>query len=224
MKRFSTGLIAGLLIGLLLATTSFALADQPIKLWINGKIINCDVPPQSINGRVLVPARFVAEALGAQVGWDAGSQTVLIWTKEYEASKAAAPQPNTSNPITPEHQEFSTKALALLELCSEVYEFAGSDSGDVSQAKSKLNQLEASALDLRALSAPDEYKEFKKMLLDMSDSLQQTANYLILYLESNNSYDRYSYILKRNDCFKTTVELLADCTAEMNSLKKKGLL
>lgn len=73
MKRFSTGLIIGLVTGLIVATATFALAANPIKLIVNGQEIQCDVPPQNINGRVLVPARFVAESLGASVTWDAAN-------------------------------------------------------------------------------------------------------------------------------------------------------
>ncbi|MDD4429465.1 MAG: copper amine oxidase N-terminal domain-containing protein [Paludibacter sp.] len=78
MKRFSTGLIVGLVAGLIMATAALALAANPIKLIINGQNIQCDVPPQNINGRVLVPARFVAESLGANVAWDAANNAVVI--------------------------------------------------------------------------------------------------------------------------------------------------
>lgn len=79
MKRFSLGLIIGIFVGcLLVGTVSFAVADSSIKLLINGKYVQCDVPPQNINGRVLVPARFVAEALGETVSWDDANQTVII--------------------------------------------------------------------------------------------------------------------------------------------------
>jgi len=37
-----------------------------------------DVPPQIIGGRTLVPARAIAEAFGADVYWDASTQTVII--------------------------------------------------------------------------------------------------------------------------------------------------
>jgi len=80
MKRFYIGLLAGLLIGLLLATTTFAVAAQPIKLIVNGVDITpkCDVPPQIIDGRTLVPARFLAEALGATVKWDHENRAVVV--------------------------------------------------------------------------------------------------------------------------------------------------
>lgn len=78
MKKFSFGVIFGLLVGLLIGTASFAIANQPIKLVVNGQEIQCDVPPQNINGRVLVPARFVAEALGANVEWDVANNAVVV--------------------------------------------------------------------------------------------------------------------------------------------------
>jgi hypothetical protein len=78
MRRFYLGLITGIVIGVILGAASLALAYTPIKLLINGNSIQCDVPPQIIDGRVLVPARFVAEALGATVSWDDANQTVII--------------------------------------------------------------------------------------------------------------------------------------------------
>lgn len=82
-KSFKTKtiyLFIGLLIGCLFPIQSI-FADQPIKLIINGQQIQCDVPPQNINGRVMVPARFVAEPLGAEVDWDGENRAVIIKSK-----------------------------------------------------------------------------------------------------------------------------------------------
>ena len=81
MKRFSIGLLIGLLIGVILTIPMYSLAQQPIKLIINGQQIQCDVPPQNINGRILVPARFIAEPLGAKVEWDGLNRAVIINSK-----------------------------------------------------------------------------------------------------------------------------------------------
>lgn len=40
--------------------------------------ITLDVAPQIINGRTMLPIRAVCEALGAQVGWDSETSTVVI--------------------------------------------------------------------------------------------------------------------------------------------------
>lgn len=45
---------------------------------INGNAILLDITPQIINGRTMVPTRFVAESLGAKVEWNAASRTVSI--------------------------------------------------------------------------------------------------------------------------------------------------
>ncbi len=48
--------------------------------YINGAAKTLDTAPVSLNGRTLVPARFVAESMGCTVSWDAASQTVDIST------------------------------------------------------------------------------------------------------------------------------------------------
>jgi len=45
---------------------------------VNGSAVALDVPAQAINGRTLVPLRFVSETLGASVTWDAASRTVAV--------------------------------------------------------------------------------------------------------------------------------------------------
>jgi len=74
VKKF----IMGLVIGLLLATAIGATASSNIRLIVDGKEIQTDVPPQLINGRVMVPVRFVGEALGSKVEWDDSTKTVII--------------------------------------------------------------------------------------------------------------------------------------------------
>ena len=45
---------------------------------VNGKNTELDVPPTIIQGRTLVPIRFIAESLGAEVQYDAPTRTILI--------------------------------------------------------------------------------------------------------------------------------------------------
>ena len=51
--------------------------DQ-VKATVNGKEFILDVPATVINGRTLVPARFVAEATGATVEWNGATRTISI--------------------------------------------------------------------------------------------------------------------------------------------------
>jgi Cu/Ag efflux protein CusF len=45
---------------------------------VNGESTVADVAPEIASDRTMLPARYVAEAFGAVVGWDAGTRTVLI--------------------------------------------------------------------------------------------------------------------------------------------------
>lgn len=45
---------------------------------VNGIESKIDVPAQIVDGRTLTPSRFIAEALGADVGWDDETKTVKI--------------------------------------------------------------------------------------------------------------------------------------------------
>ena len=48
------------------------------KASVNGQPVTLDVPGVIMNGRTLVPVRFISEAFGAQVNWDDFSRTVSI--------------------------------------------------------------------------------------------------------------------------------------------------
>ncbi len=67
-------LIVLVLIGTL---TAAAYSAGSIKLVVNGREVKPDVSPQLIKGRTMVPVRWVAEALGARVDWNAEENKVL---------------------------------------------------------------------------------------------------------------------------------------------------
>ena len=47
---------------------------------VDGKTVSIDVPAQIIKGRTYIPLRFVGEALGDQVGWNAAARRIDIST------------------------------------------------------------------------------------------------------------------------------------------------
>jgi hypothetical protein len=59
-----------------------AAAAAPIRIVVNGVVVATDVEPQTVGGRVLVPARFIAEPLGAKVEFDSQSQRVIITSRQ----------------------------------------------------------------------------------------------------------------------------------------------
>lgn len=84
-------LVPALLIAALFAVAAAAFAQGHITIVVNGRPIATDVPPQNVNGRVMVPIRFVAEALGANVGWDGNTQTVTITTSSGSGGGSGGP-------------------------------------------------------------------------------------------------------------------------------------
>ncbi|MDW7670264.1 MAG: stalk domain-containing protein [Bacillota bacterium] len=63
----------------------FQNSDKRVRLYVNQKTayvndrsIQMDVPPTIVNGRTLVPVRFISEVLGFKVKWDEKTQAVII--------------------------------------------------------------------------------------------------------------------------------------------------
>ena len=54
------------------------LGDKSVKTYVNGKEPKFDVPPVVESGRTLVPFRAIAEALDAEVGYDAKKKQVTV--------------------------------------------------------------------------------------------------------------------------------------------------
>jgi len=50
-------------------------ADQ-ITVIVDSKVLDFDVPPQNVSGRILVPLRVIFEEMGASIVWDSDRQTV----------------------------------------------------------------------------------------------------------------------------------------------------
>lgn len=129
ISKFSLGLFSGILLSSLVFST-FAIAGSPIKLIINGKEINCTVPPQIINGKTMVSARDVAENLGATVTWDSSNNSVIVTDKILnsngggsEANKPiSAIPPNPNATLNPEftNEALSKKAEAIINKNSSV--------------------------------------------------------------------------------------------------------
>jgi hypothetical protein len=78
MKRKQTILLLGSILVIALSFVGVSTASNSIKLIVNGEIVPADVPPQNINSRVMVPVRWVTEALGAKVTWDQAEQSVAV--------------------------------------------------------------------------------------------------------------------------------------------------
>jgi len=77
-----------------------AASAPPVHLFVDGREVFPDVPPQVQSGRTLVPVRAVSEALGVRVAWDGerrevtlsdGSREVVLRPGDPEASAGGKP-------------------------------------------------------------------------------------------------------------------------------------
>jgi len=83
-------LAAALVLVLVLLAGTVAAGASPVSLVVDGRVIPCDVPPQNVGGRVLVPIRAVAEALGCQVAWDQAGRRVVVTSAQAASAPAGA--------------------------------------------------------------------------------------------------------------------------------------
>jgi hypothetical protein len=79
------------------STTEVRLPIGSMTAWVGGQSVPLDSPAILRNGRTMVPLRFTAEALNANVDWLAESRTVAINTMGVEAR----PSPPTNPPTEP---------------------------------------------------------------------------------------------------------------------------
>lgn len=77
--RFALILVASTILVLVVGPATGA--TRPVRLVVDGSPVASDVPPLLIDGRVLVPLRWVAEALDCEVSWDEATWTAEVRTR-----------------------------------------------------------------------------------------------------------------------------------------------
>lgn len=103
--------------------------------YVNGEAQTLDVPAMAIDGRTLVPVRFVSEALDAQVDWLQDTQTVRITTADYQGSSTPQ-QPTTlgeKNALSKAHSYLDFMAFSYSGLVDQL-EFEGFTSAEATFA------------------------------------------------------------------------------------------
>lgn len=77
--------------------TRVYLTIDSLNAYVNEKLVKLDAPATIINGRTLIPVRFISETLGARVFWNAKDKVVEINTPDY---------------FTPHNENISIKSLS----------------------------------------------------------------------------------------------------------------
>lgn len=73
---------------------------------VNGKTVALDVPAQQILGVTMVPLRFMGETLGAEITWEAATETIHIKLPDSSGTTTTTTNP----PVTVEIRGFDVKA------------------------------------------------------------------------------------------------------------------
>jgi len=79
-----------------LGSTVVVLQPDRVDAEVSGQPVRLDVPATIVGGRVLVPLRFVSEALGAGVDWNPNARVIYV-----TSAGAAVPAPVRPAPIRP---------------------------------------------------------------------------------------------------------------------------
>jgi len=119
MKSVVFGIIIGILTTASITVVGISLATPRVEVWLQDQQVSIMVDGRTIerpqgmhilnfNDRIHVPARLIAESLGATVHWDAPSQTIVIVSEGGNVlegpGQAPAPQPTpppTQEPAAP---------------------------------------------------------------------------------------------------------------------------
>ena len=82
-------------IGVVLGSIHGTFEGYPIvQVEVDGGIVEGDVPAVNLEGRTMVPLRFVSEELGAEVDWDGERETAVVTTDEAE-KEITDPEPES---------------------------------------------------------------------------------------------------------------------------------
>jgi hypothetical protein len=96
------------------------------KAFVNGAEVDMPIAPFYQNGDVMVPVRFVSNALGAEVEWDAKTKTISIRTGKDTWKIVDANKASTTDPITMTYEEAlesANKANSTILNLTESVEF-----------------------------------------------------------------------------------------------------
>jgi len=97
--------------------TRIALRIGAPQATINGQAALMDVPALLVGGRTMVPLRFLSQALGAQVSWDAAAATVTVTSQQAALPPSqtfpAAPPPVAQVPVAPAPSATTTSGTVL---------------------------------------------------------------------------------------------------------------
>ncbi len=155
---------------------------------VNGEEVLLDVPATIISGRTLVPARFISEAFGAKVSWDAKTREVTILTQDV----ISIPDANFEKAIRQNIKKYSGEIFSS-DLKKIVFLEAGEkDISDIEgvQYMKNVKYLYLEKNSIRDISLLSDLYKLEKISLNqnrISDirPLAQLTNLKVIYMHTN---------------------------------------
>lgn len=96
MKKNKRSFIITIVLVLILSIGTVSATVNPVNIFIDGNQIQSDIEPIIVDGRTMVPLRFIAESLGATVKWDENTSSVIITRVSNEGNETGATHPEGS--------------------------------------------------------------------------------------------------------------------------------
>lgn len=100
---------------------------------VNGETVTLELPAKAIEGRTMVPLRFISTAMGASVTWDAATETAHI----VQTAPEPAPAGDTGSPETAPAADAKRDLNRYVRLVAREYEPALEDCGRELQFESE---------------------------------------------------------------------------------------
>ena len=102
--------------------------------YFNNKAQTLDVAPVILNGRTMLPARFIAESFGFDVNWDNDTKTISITPRQETTTEITTVEESTET-TTVEKTESDSKSLVVYfsktgtteKIANEIKDITGSD-------------------------------------------------------------------------------------------------
>ncbi len=156
---------------------------------VNGEAVRLpdDVPPKLINNRTMVPIRFIAEAVGMDVGWEDSTRTVLLSPKPEEETPEEPQEPTSP----PEEELIAVKSVKV-DTSSGFPEVRIKTTGKVSYDEMNLTNPNRLVLDLKDVKF--DITDSKNLLANGSYS--QTWNHSILKAVRVSQFNKDPYVTR----------------------------
>jgi TolA-binding protein len=155
MKKYVSFLIVFLLV---FGISWIAMAEEEsitLELWVdkqqavvNGKQVTLDVPPTVVKGRTLVPLRFIGEALGAKVDYEAKARKITVVMENLVSLKNKLE--TIKNELAEAKEQHAAKVKELEQTIQEQTNVINQKTEEITTLQESVKQLETEITDLKA--------------------------------------------------------------------------